>query len=356
VKSESTHLAPSTLTEAAPPAHAPSQTLADFVADLLHLLKLIAVQGPQHRSGEFCAQMDQYTAAVVAETDAYRLEILRGNCLKLSEEFFRKWGHYLGEREKELRGVIEILVNAVHALSTDNTAFHQEIAAGHQRLQGYCDLDDLRELKSRLGQEVARLQATVGEKQKRDDAQLSALSQHVTTLQTKLKEAEQKAQLDGLTGVHNRASFDHELRALVAESESFTLALFDIDNFKRINDEHGHQIGDRVIISAALKLRAAIRTSDFIARYGGEEFALIQLGSKIEHALPRVSQVLQEIAAAKYEYTLLGQPRKLAFTVSAGVTEFAPGDTVETIIARADAALYQAKKQGKNRAIAVRKD
>lgn len=355
MNTESTQQARVTSAESAELRHPRSQALADFVKDLLHLLKSVAVQDAPPQSQGFGAQLDEYAATIAKESNIYRLDILRGKCLKTSEEFFKQWRRHLGVREQELRDVIDLLMSAVQTFSKDNTSFHDEVAASNQRMQTCCGLDDIRELKVRLTREVTQLQTTISEKQQRDAAQFDALSTRVTTLQSKLEEVEQKAQIDGLTGLYNRASFDEKIQELTEKAESFVLVMLDIDNFKQINDQHGHQVGDRALISVAVKLREAIRASDFIARYGGEEFALIQLGSRLENSLPRLSRFLQDVAATRYEYTVAGEQRELLFTLSAGLSELAYGDTVETLIARADAALYEAKRQGKNRAISVRK-
>jgi len=355
VERESAQPVQSNLTSPGVTLTSSSQALGGFVTGLLTLLKFIAAESDRQQSDTFCRQLDRYAAAVADESDASKLGQAREQCLKESEEFFHNWRKHLGDREQELRDVIDLLTNAIQTLSKDNQEFQAEVTASNERMHSYCDLEDIRELKVRLAQEVAQLKDTITEKQKRDAGKLVALSERVTVLQSKLEEVEQKAQTDGLTGLYNRASFDERITELVNNSEPFVLALFDIDNFKQVNDKHGHQIGDRVIISAALKLRDATRASDFIARYGGEEFVVIQPGSKLEHSLPRLSALLKNVAATNYEYTLLGEKRELSFTLSAGLTEFVPGDTVESVVARADSALYQAKHQGKNRALALKR-
>ncbi len=331
------------------------ETLLVFVTDLLNLLKFIARVAARQHSESYCAELDQYTARAAQETDAFRLELLRDNCLKSSEEFFRRWEKHLEHREQELRDLINLLLNAFHTLAKDNESFNAALTASNERMQLFCDLNDISELKTRLLRELSQIKKAIAEKRDRDAAQLATLSERVSTLQAQLEQAEQKAQLDGLTGIYNRVSFDQKIAQLVSASSPFVLVIFDIDNFKRINDTHGHQIGDRVIVSAAVKLNELARSSDFLARYGGEEFALIHLGSKLEHSLPRITSFLKEVANTRYEYQIGHLRQELSFTLSAGATEFAPGDTVESVIKRADNALYQAKKQGKNQAVALRR-
>ncbi len=355
VRKEALNNSPSETAHAAIPRSPEYETLLVFVTDLLSLLKFIARVAARQQSESYCTELDQYMARAAQQTDAFQLELLRDRCLKSSEEFFSHWERHLEHREQDLRDVINLLLNAFHTLAKDNEAFNAALTASNERMELFCDLDDISELKARLLRELSQIKKTIAEKRNRDAAQLATLSERVSTLQAQLEQAEQKAQLDGLTGIYNRASFDQKIAHLVSASSPFVLALFDIDNFKQINDTHGHQIGDRVIVSAAVKLNELARSSDFLARYGGEEFVLIHLGSKLEHSLPRITASLKEVANTRYEYQIGHLRQELSFTLSAGVTEFALGDTVEDVIKRADTALYQAKKKGKNQAVAMRR-
>ncbi len=195
MNTESAEQAWITSAESAEIRHPRSQALADFVKDLLHLLKSVAAHDASSHSQEFGAQLDEYAATIARESNIYRLDILRGKCLKTSDEFFKQWREHLGDREQELRDVIELLMSAVQTFSKDNTSFHDEVAASNQRMQTYCDLDDIRELKARLAREVTQLQTTISEKQQRDAAQFAALSTRVMTLQSKLEKGNRRRRL-----------------------------------------------------------------------------------------------------------------------------------------------------------------
>ena len=121
------------------------------------------------------------------------------------------------------------------------------------------------------------------------------------------------------------------------------LALADIDNFKMINDAHGHPIGDRVLVGAAQILSGSLPARRLVARYGGEEFAILLAGMKLAGAETRIGDLLKTIAAHRFEYEL----GSLQFTLSCGMAEFVKGDTADALIARADDALYEAKRKGK---------
>jgi diguanylate cyclase len=146
---------------------------------------------------------------------------------------------------------------------------------------------------------------------------------------------------DPLTGVNNRRGMDDALAtqfAMMARYDSgFSLTLFDIDHFKLINDKEGHVHGDHVLQELARLLDESIRETDLIARYGGEEFVVVMPQTDLAGA-----SAFSERLRAKVE-------NKLSITVSGGVATAHAGDTAESIIARADTALYGAKLAGRNR-------
>ena len=164
------------------------------------------------------------------------------------------------------------------------------------------------------------------------------------------EEAARLAITDGLTGVWNRRYFDlrtaEELETAVRFGEPFSLVLVDLDDFKRVNDGHGHQAGDAALVELARRLTSSTREVDLIARYGGEEFALV---------LPRTDPEGAARLAEKVRATIAGSPFDLGavaveLTVSAGVATYpVQGNTVKELIEGADAALYRAKAAGKNR-------
>jgi diguanylate cyclase len=132
-----------------------------------------------------------------------------------------------------------------------------------------------------------------------------------------------------------------------------TLLMLDIDNFKHINDTYGHPVGDRVIMALVQRCTAMIRKDDFLGRYGGEEFVILLPGASLRQGLKRARTICKEVAGARYALDEQHPHGTIMFTVSIGVSTLQRDDTVETVIARADQALYAAKHQGKNRAMST---
>jgi two-component system, cell cycle response regulator len=155
---------------------------------------------------------------------------------------------------------------------------------------------------------------------------------------------------DGLTGLHNRRSLteflDRELSRAERHARPISLALFDIDRFKGINDTHGHLAGDTVLRQLAALLRPVVRKDELLARYGGEEFAMVLPETSGESAVKACERLRQTVAEHRFEYD--GRP--IPVTVSIGVAVNGPdADTPERLLKVADAKLYQAKAAGRNR-------
>jgi two-component system cell cycle response regulator len=163
------------------------------------------------------------------------------------------------------------------------------------------------------------------------------------------------AMLDGLTGLFNRRHFDLNLPKLIESCLSrrrpLSLLVFDIDHFKRINDTHGHDVGDQVLRLLAQRLRGALRQSDLICRLGGEEFAVIMPDTDLDRAASVGNRV--RLAIAEYPFAV-GQGRgPIDVTISAGVAGAVEGLSPEMLYRRADAGLYRSKQAGRNRVCAA---
>lgn len=161
--------------------------------------------------------------------------------------------------------------------------------------------------------------------------------------------------LDRLTGLHNRGAFDERLAQEASRARRsgrpWTLALLDLDHFKRFNDTHGHAGGDQALRALARVLRGAVRREDLVARYGGEEFALVLPETPCASAIDRLEAIRLAVAGLLLPEQASGDaPARI--TVSIGVAGW-PADGVDTreVIARADARLYQAKALGRNRLV-----
>lgn len=169
-----------------------------------------------------------------------------------------------------------------------------------------------------------------------------------------MKQLAHQASHDPLTGLPNRRACDEALAEAVASSRAgqapLAVAVIDVDRFKAINDRHGHQAGDRVLARIAERLRLSLRDpGTFVGRSGGEEFMALLPGMALEQAVARLGQVRAE--ATQLQLEVEGEP--LTCTVSIGVAALAGDEGPDAVLRRADAALYEAKRQGRNRVVAA---
>jgi diguanylate cyclase (GGDEF)-like protein len=164
-----------------------------------------------------------------------------------------------------------------------------------------------------------------------------------------LRQAEQNASTDALTGVLNRHGmhdrFGSELERAQRSGAQLALMMIDVDRFKNFNDAHGHIAGDRVLATVAEALRAHVRPSDLIARFGGDEFAVMLPGAGLDQA----SQTAERLRERLVE--LAPESGHAPITISIGVTAAGKTDDLDRLVHRADAAMYAAKAGGRNRVI-----
>jgi diguanylate cyclase len=150
---------------------------------------------------------------------------------------------------------------------------------------------------------------------------------------------------DALTGIRNRRALDEHIQSLLAMKnryeQPFSVAIFDIDHFKKVNDELGHVAGDRVLRTVATVLNQQVRETDFLARYGGEEFVVV---------MPQTDLAAACLVADRIRYAVEQHPcEEVALTLSGGVALIADVETAQDVLQRADMALYDAKLGGRNR-------
>jgi diguanylate cyclase len=183
---------------------------------------------------------------------------------------------------------------------------------------------------------------------------LSLSKTEISNLQQSLEAIRAESLTDPLTGLGNRKYFDRSIELAVqtafASGEPLSLLMFDIDHFKSFNDSYGHLTGDQVLRLVGMSLKQTIKGQDITARYGGEEFAVVLPSTALRQALTVADHIRRAIMAKELKKKSTGEILGRV-TISVGVSMLQPGDDTDSLIERADACLYAAKRNGRNRVV-----
>lgn len=319
---------------------------------LLHLVADHAPDDPTLRTDRFRAEVERWREAVKDEDDPERLNTLVDEAATEVAGFLERVSAYRDDREAELVDLVHVLRDVIDAVKGDSHQYELELLRSTTELGRMVEIEDIRELKRSLAREVKVLREAVAEHRAKEATHYATLSSRVQSLEQSLVKAKADACTDKLTGLPNRGAFDAMLQdwvdAAAKEKAPFALAMVDLDDFKRINDTYGHPVGDRVIVAAARLLQGAAGAGEVAARFGGEEFALLLRTPTVAKAKQRVVALLESLPPS-FQYEVDGRKSFVSFSFSGGVTAWTAGDTAESIVKRADEALYDAKRRGKKR-------
>jgi len=228
--------------------------------------------------------------------------------------------------------------------------------------------DDITQLKNDVEDHLSEIKKSVEEHQlaetEREEmskqgyahiiSELARTQKETLMLKEQLQESQQKMLRDPLTGLPNRLAYEErisvEINRTRRKNEPFCLAMWDIDHFKKVNDTYGHEAGDRVLKFLSKIVRTRVRKVDMFARIGGEEFVLLMPDTPIEGALILNNDLRRSIENSEFHYQ--GSPCPI--TSSVGIAVFEEYDTAEQILNKADKALYQSKREGRNRCTAYK--
>lgn len=296
------------------------------ILDDLATLMLAITDSGQHEFEAYLKQLNE------------RLEAFQGH-LQMASEGYADSRSAARELDTQIREQVDGLQSSVQD-AADLDSLKQVLESHLEGLLG--TMDQHQQQRDQREQEVAERLKGLAER-------VANMEQEAQGYRDHLEVQRQKALIDPLTDLPNRAAWserlDHEVNLWHQRGNSLSLAMLDLDHFKRINDGYGHLAGDKVLKIIATVLRKRLRPGDFIARFGGEEFVLLMPDSSLANALAAGEALRTAIEVCPFHFK--GEP--VTITVSMGVAQFQPGERSDLALKRADEALYRAKAAGRNR-------
>ncbi len=260
----------------------------------------------------------------------------------------------MDEAKTALRAMTATFIDRLAMLAADAGEHSERLDRYAAEIENTQDLGQLSSLVVRLVQDTRGRQSDFGRMHAELlDARRNAdeYGNRVLRLERELAMLSDRLHEDQLTELLNRRGldrqFDIEIARAARTGQPMCVCLLDIDDFKRINDTHGHQVGDQALVHLAQVLRQAVRPSDVVARFGGEEFVILLPATRAKEAESVMARMQRDLTRRYF----LHRNERLLVTFSAGVTEGANGETADSLMARADRALYLAKQRGKNRVV-----
>ncbi len=257
--------------------------------------------------------------------------------------------NYVNRNLQDVRNVLWEFTNTVGRAIVEDQESDQQVDNYLNQLREATEGGSFREVKQALLAVVQGMNVVIDERKKRQQQRVKRLGEKLQEVEKELGSVRKEMELDPLTRLYNRGALDLQLERTASMSffskSSACVFMVDIDHFKLINDTHGHPAGDAVIQQLADRLVSTFpRKTDFVARYGGEEFCVLLPGANLEVCQRLGDRLLEAVRGESFRYQEISIP----VTVSVGVAELMPGETVPTWIERLDRALYRAKESGRN--------
>ena len=380
-----------TLQQALPPPPNPS---AELSGELAALVQRIRERGPTVGQSDELEQLCKRATRVLAHRH-HLIEQLGGLCEQLTASLVdlaedESWakGQCEAMRDEIGQGLTARSVKSVSELLSHTRDKQQQLRSERARAQGQLKalinrmLAELGELGSQTGRFHDNLGRYAGVIEKADTLEGLAgvvremveesrtvqslvkvaqgklqyeheratdLSERVIELETELRRLSEEVSTDQLTKIANRRgllqAFEAERSRQAREGTALSIGLLDIDNFKKLNDELGHNAGDVALKSLAEVVSKTLRPTDMVARYGGEEFVVLLPNTPVNEG----EQILTRLQRSLSGGLFMHEEKRIFVTFSAGVTAYRPGEPIEVALERADEALYEAKRTGKNR-------
>ncbi len=357
----------SDLTASSQSAEPSEPTVSDI---LLRLLEQLTVPSDLHEDVESLKHRIENKSSVTSWKQLLKditalINALRHRIQEEKQEF-ETFLQQITSRLQEMDNFLSIetasIIEAEHASENFDVVVSAQVKDIHADMNA---ADDLSDLKSKVEKRLNVVSEHIKEYRINEQERYSSAQQNVESMQSRLLQLEQEssnlrqlmiekskeAMTDALTKIPNRLAYEKQAREEIARCKRFatplSMAVWDVDLFKQVNDTYGHKLGDKVLMAVAQILSERMRETDFIARYGGEEFVMFLPGANEEEALLLADALREKIAAYKFK----NNDEVIRISMSCGISSFVKNDSHESMFERADKALYCAKDKGRNQCV-----
>jgi len=295
----------------------------------------------------FGTNLQQCLAGLASRlTGKVTTEVLEASRREVAEQLSR-WGErtadHLKGKAQEVKDLLMVLARTAESLGERDQRYAAQLHQFTTHLRAVADLEDLTQVRSSLMRTAGELKTCVDQMEQDSQQALAQLESKVSTYENRLKETEELALRDPLTGLPNRLHLERRLEWKIENRQSFSIAFLDLNRFKAVNDKYGHPAGDSVLKQFAEELKSNVRPGDVVGRWGGDEFVIL-LDCDLASATVLLERVRKWVFG-DYTITVDGEAEKVRVCVSAavGIAEWIPDEAVEQLIERADRAMYKEK-------------
>ena len=262
--------------------------------------------------------------------------------------------HNLSDVKLTVKNMMMTFIDRLSSVATSTGDFHEKIGGFSEQISHTDNINELNKILAEVLRETRAIQAEALKSRDRmilARQEVQEAEQRIHSLEAKLQHMSELVREDQLTGSLNRRGLDDVFERETSRSDRrgtpLCIALLDLDDFKRLNDTYGHQAGDSALKHLVAIVKETLRTMDVIARFGGEEFLILLPETTVEAAAQTMTRLQRELT----KHFFLHENEKVLITFSAGVALRQPNEEQAALVKRADRAMYEAKKTGKNRVV-----
>lgn len=250
---------------------------------------------------------------------------------------------YLRGKTDEIKELLVVLATAAETFAQRDARHGDRLLNFSTELNAISSLDDLSQIRGSLLQKASELKQSVSQMLEENQETIAALHTRIVSYENKLRDIEALSMRDSLTGLGNRRYLEERIESCITRQKGFSIALLDLNGFKQVNDQYGHETGDELLQQFASELKGRVRSDDVVGRWGGDEF-LVLLESDLNGAMAQMKRTEQWVSGEYKIRPADGQQAvSVKLNVAVGIAEWMPGESAHELIRRADKIMYQHK-------------